>query len=181
VKVFSPTPANRERFAKEMSERLGIEVVACDDPRSVVDRADIITSTTSSLEPVFPGEWLQPGQHVSAARATEMDDVARERASLLVLQSVDRTTLFKPSAHAGNGWPRSREPDAQRVVPLPDIVVGRHPGRSDAREITLLGAYESFGPGTGYSALGAVALERARQRGLGRELPDEWFTQLESS
>jgi ornithine cyclodeaminase/alanine dehydrogenase-like protein (mu-crystallin family) len=110
-----------------------------------------------------------------------MDDAARERASVLVLQSADRTTLLKPAAYSANGWPRSREPDAQRVVPLPDIVVGRHPGRRDAGEITLLGAYESFGPGTGYSALGAVALERARQRGIGRELPDEWFTQLESS
>lgn len=181
VNVFSPTRSNRERFAGEMAERLGIEVSACDEPSAVVRGADIVVSTTSSLEPVFPGAWLESGQHVSAARATEVDDVARERAALLVLQSGDPTTLLRPSAQQGVRWPRSREPDPERVVPLPDIVVGRHPGRTSPRDITLLGAYESFGPGTGYSALGAVALQRARQRGIGRELPSEWFTQSESS
>jgi alanine dehydrogenase len=89
--------------------------------------------------------------------------------------------LLLPAAHAETRWPRSREPDASRIVALPDLVVGRHPGRTSAEQITLFGAYESFGPATGYSALGAVVVERARQRGIGRELPAEWFVQSESS
>ncbi len=180
VNVFSPNPAHRERFAAEMSERLRVPVVARSTPRSVVEGADIVASTTTALVPAFAGEWLVPGQHVTCVRATEVDDVARERAAVLGLQSTDRTTLLMPAAGSAR-WPRSREPDASRIVSLSDIVVGRHPGRTDAQQITLFGAYESFGPATGYSALGAVVVERARQRGIGRELPAEWFVQRESS
>jgi ornithine cyclodeaminase/alanine dehydrogenase-like protein (mu-crystallin family) len=183
VKVFSPTKANRERFAAEMAERLGIDVVAHDEPRSVVAGSDIVASTTTSLEPVFPGTSLEPGQHVSSARATELDDVARERASFIVLQSAERTMLLAPPGNTDSPWARARrrEPDPARLVVLGDLVVGRHPGRTSPTEITLLGGYETFGPGTGYSALGAIAVERARQRGIGRELPGEWFVQKESS
>jgi alanine dehydrogenase len=183
VKVFSPTKANRERFASEMSEKLGINVVAYDDMRSVVAGSDIVASTTTSLEPVFPGEWLEPGQHVTSVRATEMDDVARERASFIVLQSAERTVLLAPAGNNDSPWAKARvrEPDPKRLVVLGDLAVGRHPGRTSPTEITLLGGYETFGPGTGYSALGAIAVERARQRGIGRELPGEWFVQKESS
>jgi ornithine cyclodeaminase/alanine dehydrogenase-like protein (mu-crystallin family) len=134
---------------------------------------------------VFPGEWLEEGQHVSSVRATEMDDVARQRASLLILQSGERTSLLTPDKYKkdNNGaWfqARDREVDARLAV-LSDIVVRRHPGRTKPSEITLLGGYASFGPGTGYCALGAIVLERARQQGIGRELPDGWFVQKESS
>jgi ornithine cyclodeaminase/alanine dehydrogenase-like protein (mu-crystallin family) len=185
VKVFSPTQRNRERFAREMSDRLRLEVVACDGAREVVEGSHIVAATTTSLVPLFPGDWLQPGQHVSAVRATEMDDVARERASLLVLQSAEQSLLWTPPGQKQEkgSWyqARNREIDTRRLALLPDIVAGRHPGRTRPDEITLLGAYASFGPGTGYSALGAVALKRARERGLGRELPAEWFIQKESS
>jgi ornithine cyclodeaminase/alanine dehydrogenase-like protein (mu-crystallin family) len=184
VKVFSPTPANRERFAAEMSKKLDVEVVAYDDPRSVVEGSDIVAATTTSLQPVFPGAWMQPGQHVSSVRATEMDDVARERASLIILQSGESTTLHVPAKHSMHGpWfqNRDRKVNPARLATLPDIVVGRHPGRTTPEDITLLGGYASFGPGTGYSALGSVLLERARQKKVGRELPAEWFVQSESS
>lgn len=185
VKVYSPTQANRERFAKEMSEKLGVDVSACDDPRAAVQGSDIVASTTTSLKPVFPGEWLEPGQHVSAVRATEMDDVARQRASVLVLQSPERTSLLMPDKFKQNhegAWFQARDRQADsRLAVLSDIVVRRHPGRTKPDEITLLGAFASFGPGTGYSALGAMVMERARQRGIGRELPNEWFVQKESS
>lgn len=184
VKVYSPTQANRERFVREMSDRLGIEVVGCSSVREVVQGSDIVAATTTSLVPLFPGEWLEAGQHVTAVRATEMDDAARARAAMLVLQSAEQSQLWIPSGAPEQGsWyqARNRERDTRRLAFLPDIVAGRHPGRTAAEQITLLGGYASFGPGTGYSALGAIALKRARERGLGRELPAEWFVQKESS
>ena len=185
VKVYSPTQANRERFVREMSDRLRIEVVGCSTVREVVQGSDIVAATTTSLVPLFPGEWLEAGQHVSAVRATEMDDVARARAALLVLQSGEQSQLWVPSGakpEQGSWYQaRNRERDTRRLALLPDIVAGQHPGRTDAHQITLLGGYASFGPGTGYSALGAIALKRAKERGIGRELPAEWFIQNESS
>ena len=64
VKIFSPTRENRERYARTMSERLGISVTAVDTPEKVFDGAGIVLAATSSYEPVYRREWLQPGLHL---------------------------------------------------------------------------------------------------------------------
>src|SRR5207302_11394930 len=66
VQVYSPTKANRERYAAEMAEQFGIEAITCDDPRAVYAGADIIAGCTDSSVPVIRGEWLEPGMHVIA-------------------------------------------------------------------------------------------------------------------
>jgi alanine dehydrogenase len=185
VKVFSPTRANRERFADSMSKQLGIEVVACTDVRQVVEGSDIVASTTTSLEPLYPGDWLQPGQHVTSCRGTELDDVTRSRASLIVLQTDQQIMLWTPKAQTqqqGAWRPGEQKIEGERLAFLPDIVAGHHPGRTSPDQITLFGApRDTFGPGTAYAAAGAVALKKARERGIGREIPAEWFIQQESS
>jgi len=72
--------------------------------------------------------------------------------------------------------------DARKVVTLGDVVIRRHPGRTSEREITLFtggGGGGSGGLGTQFVAIGAMIYHRARERGLGRELPTEWFLQDE--
>ena len=46
VRVYSPTRANREAYAEEMSERFGLQVIAVDSPREAVAGADIVSSCT---------------------------------------------------------------------------------------------------------------------------------------
>jgi ornithine cyclodeaminase/alanine dehydrogenase-like protein (mu-crystallin family) len=76
---------------------------------------------------------------------------------------------------------RTEKISPDRLALLSDIVAGHHPGRCSPDEITLFGGLNTFGPGTAYAAVGAKVLEKARERGLGRELPTEWFIQRESS
>ena len=42
VQVYSPTRTNRERYAAEMGERFGLEVVAVDEPRDAFRGADVV-------------------------------------------------------------------------------------------------------------------------------------------
>src|SRR5690606_29728285 len=65
LKVYSPTPANRETYAAEMAERYGIEAVAVDDPREVYVDVDILCGCTDSAHDVIRGDWLEPGTHVT--------------------------------------------------------------------------------------------------------------------
>ena len=65
VKVFSPTKANRIRFAKEMSETLGIPVEPVDTAREAVRGVDILATCTDSMSPTFEAGWLEPGMHVT--------------------------------------------------------------------------------------------------------------------
>ena len=56
AKIYSPTRENRERFARTMSERIGIEVTPVDAPEKVFDSAGIVLAATSSYEPVYKRE-----------------------------------------------------------------------------------------------------------------------------
>ncbi|MBI3077343.1 MAG: ornithine cyclodeaminase family protein, partial [Deltaproteobacteria bacterium] len=71
IKVYSPTRANREGFAREMTGRLDVQVQAVDDPRAVVEGVEIVIAATNSNEPVFKGEWLEPGTHVVTIRGSD--------------------------------------------------------------------------------------------------------------
>jgi ornithine cyclodeaminase/alanine dehydrogenase-like protein (mu-crystallin family) len=54
VNVYSPNVEHCEAFAREMA-RDGVDVVAVQDAKAVVDGADVICCATSSLKPVFDG------------------------------------------------------------------------------------------------------------------------------
>ena len=60
VKVYSPTKENRERFAKEMSEETGIEVVPVDSAAEAIRGSDIVTAATNTVDPVIQGKDSNP-------------------------------------------------------------------------------------------------------------------------
>src|SRR3954469_24526616 len=64
IRIYSPTRANRERFAAEMAEQLGIDVRPVDDPRTAIAGADIVGLATNSVTPVLEADWLAPHAHV---------------------------------------------------------------------------------------------------------------------
>ena len=77
VKVYSPTKANRDRFAKEMTGKLDIEVTAVDGPEKVVREADIVATCTDSTRTVFDEPvWLKQGAHITCVRACEIGRAA---------------------------------------------------------------------------------------------------------
>jgi alanine dehydrogenase len=63
--VYSPTKANRERYASEMRERLGIEVIAVNSADGAVDGADIISCNTNAMTPILFPEMVKPGVHIT--------------------------------------------------------------------------------------------------------------------
>lgn len=65
VAIYSPTVANRNRFADELAELTGLQVDPVGDSASAVEGADVVLCATSSLEPVFDAQALQPGAHVN--------------------------------------------------------------------------------------------------------------------
>ena len=139
VRVFSRNPANRSDFARRMTDTLGIEVQAADNPRDVVERADILVTITNSPTPVFSGEWLRPGTHICAVGGaneyvTELDDTTIRRADIIAVDSIAQAKvecgeLLMPTSRGLLLW--------EQVSELHQIVGGMKPGRRGADDITL--------------------------------------------
>jgi len=60
---------------------------------------------------------------------------------------------------------------------LGELLLGKVRGRSSPEQITCF--VNNIGMSLQFAACGAAVVERARQQGLGRELPGEWFTEDE--
>jgi alanine dehydrogenase len=58
--VYSPTVANRETYAREMSAKLGIAVTAVASAEAAARGRDVVAAASSarSSEPILRGEWL---------------------------------------------------------------------------------------------------------------------------
>jgi ornithine cyclodeaminase len=137
VLIWNRTRAKAERLARAIPRPTRAKAVA--DLENAVAEADIVCCATASHEPLIRGEWLRPGTHLDliggfTPRMREADDEAVRRARLFVDSrwfTVEHVgDLTQPIA---NGVITSEEVDAD----LFDLCAGRHPGRRDAREITL--------------------------------------------
>src|SRR5690606_27384968 len=84
VRVYSPTAESRRRFVEELKDA-PVRVEEATGVESAIEGADVITCATNSITPVFPGEWLRPGVHVSCVKPCELDTTAYRRADPLII------------------------------------------------------------------------------------------------
>ena len=66
VWVYSPTKESREDFAGEMNEVLDASVAAVASSDAAIEDADIVITATNASDPVFDGDHLEDGTHVTA-------------------------------------------------------------------------------------------------------------------
>jgi ornithine cyclodeaminase/alanine dehydrogenase-like protein (mu-crystallin family) len=181
VRCFSPTKERREAFAQEMSALLGVEVTAVDQPETAIGRADIAMCASNSLDPIFFERWIEPGMHLSSIKLPEIEISAIKRADRLVLhvheqKPIHVTTRDLALAKQANehGW-SGRGIEFDRLPTVPDLITGRAQGRQSDGEVTCF--LNNIGLGYQFAAAGAVVYRKAKESGLGHELPTEWFTE----
>lgn len=63
--VFSPTRGHREAYAREMAERLDLEVIACGSPEEAAAGAAILSTCTNSVTPTVFAHMVEPGMHLT--------------------------------------------------------------------------------------------------------------------
>src|SRR5262249_14386684 len=93
--ITSRTAPDCQPFIAKMQPLIHAELLAADSREKAVGASAIITTITSSKEPVLKGDWLQQGQHVNAAGGNnllrrEVDDRAVLRADCVVVDSVEQ-------------------------------------------------------------------------------------------
>jgi len=183
IRCFSPNKNNREAFAKEMTSKLGIEVVPVETPEAAVKGADIAMCATNTLEPVFFEKWLEPGMHVSSIKRPEVESAVIRRADIVVLHSNDgkpihviaRDVHVTEAKEDDKGWGIAKDVDFKALPTLPQLCNGKVAGRSSADQITCF--LNNIGLGYQFAAAGAVVYRKAKAAGIGTELPTDWFTE----
>ena len=170
VKVYSRNAEKLAKFCARMSERLKIEVVPASTPEETVRGSDIVSTVTTATDPLFEASWLSPGTHINATGSNAL--IRREvgEDTLKLCRPIVVDTVETALKEAGDLLPLLEKGRlAERhMVELGDIIIGAHPGRSSAEQITI---FESQGMAIQDIAV-AVRLEAmARERGMGVALP----------
>lgn len=163
LRVWSRTPAHAEALALES------HALACATVEEALEGAEIVCTCTSAAEPIVRRSWLADGAHVNAAGGfgpnAELDAEVVADATLFADR---RESLLGESGDWLNAVRQlGLEPDHVRAE-LGDVLVGRHPGRTGVSELTL---FESMGLAVEDLAAAVLCVERARERGLGSEVP----------
>jgi alanine dehydrogenase len=184
VKVYSLHESSRERFATLVRQRYGIEAIAVDDPEQCARDCDVVACATTSSERVLRGAWIEEGTHVIGMIATDyfdrkcdVDEVVAQRADIVVVNSIEQVKLDVQSEILGpirRGWLTW-----EQVNEVGDLCTGRLPGRIGSDQISFHS--NNCGMGIQFAALCQRAIEAARERGIGTELPAELFEAFSAS
>lgn len=194
MKVYSPTREHRETYAKAMAELLGIEVEPVDEARQAHEGVDILATCTDSSAPVAFGRWIEEGTHIVYA-AGPLDQEGADRVAVSLRLGNTPTPRGKdwhersdtvvwaaspPGQSADASGAAAREPARGVIRPekeilLKDLLEGKVKGRTQARQITF--SDRGGMRGVEHNAVAAKAYELAKERGLGHEIPTEWFLQ----
>lgn len=185
IKVYSPNEEHRRAFAEEMMERTGVEAVPVASPQDAASEVDILIAATNSMRQVVSAEWVKPGMHVTCVRAHEIDPAIYEDETVKVVvnshESVHHYLVggLKSIPELSESWaqPALQTISWSRFPELADVVAGKAGKRMGPYEKTCF--CNNIGLGVQFAAVGLVLYQKARQLGLGRELPTEWFTELE--
>ena len=170
VKVFSRKADKLAVFCRRMSEVTGALVVPAASAEDAVRGSDLLGTVTTTAQPLFDADWLEPGTHINAAGSNalirqELSEATLKRAALIAVDAVP-TAL----AEAGDLLPLLEKGrlHSRQLVELGDIIIGQRAGRTSTEQITV---FESQGMAIQDLAVGIRVLAAARELGLGIELP----------
>ena len=181
VRVYSRNPANRKKFADEMGPITNLNITPVDSREKAVRGVDIVLTATNASVPVFDGNWLEPGQHVTtivgsnvglvkggfaAAKRREIDDATLARSDVHGIVSIqqaiqdEQADIYDPVNRGVIRW--------EQLIEIGEILAGNKEGRTKAEQITFY--KNNAGQGVADVALGAAVLDKIKIKHSGLQL-----------
>lgn len=166
VRIFDIDATKAEGFAREIQIDLSIPAHAVSSPRDAVAGCDLVVSVTASKDPVFDGNWLEPGTHVSGVGSNSPGkcelDLATFRRSRIVVDFKDQ--VLQEAGDLRGALKASALDESAIYGELGDIVSGKKEGRLSSDEITL---FKSVGMAIEDIATASFAYQQALEAGAG--------------
>jgi len=169
VQVASRRKDSRERFAREMEETLGLNVIPVNSPREAVENSDIIVTITDADESLVSPDWLKQGAFVcSMGSGQELDPCLLDWADKFVVDDFEFClVLGDVSAWVRKGLRSVEEIRTRLWAGIGDVVAGNKPGRTSENE-NILSIIQ--GMASCDIALAKHVLDKAKQKGVGHFL-----------
>ncbi len=161
VTLISRTSASAQKLATEISRWADApEVKLVTRTEQVIEDADIVICATTSAIPLFDGNALQPGTHITAIgtfvpEKREVDTTTLRRAHRIVVDS--REACLEEAGEL-------IIPNIQPHAELGEIINGEKPGRQSDDEITF---FKSVGIAVQDVVAASTLLAEAATKGLG--------------
>ena len=157
----------------EMLPKLGAVAAELGLPFEVVSleqlgaQADVIITITSSPAASLMDTQVRPGTHMACMGTDtvgkqEVEPQLLARASVFSDEVAQSVTIGEAQHAVAAGLIARAD-----IHTLGDVIIGRHPGRTSVDQITL---FDGTGVGLQDLAVAAIAVARARERGLGIEV-----------
>jgi len=166
--AFDISKERLEDFRRQMSAKLGIDIRSASDASEPAS-ADVVVTATTADKPFLMSGWVHPGTHINAMGAnapakSEIEPSLMKRARVFV---DFREQVLAEAGDIIDVIKSGELKETDIVAELGELVVGSRGGRRSAEEITL---FKSVGVAIEDLALAHEVYERARKRGIGKEI-----------
>ena len=169
---------------------MGIPVEPMTSPAEAAKNADMLVAATNAITRVIEPEWMKPGVHATCVKDCELGEETIRKADRVVIHARN----FAPenyiagfgdekiAAHDPVDFIRGAKKSARETAPSPfwitapelkDVMGGRVPGRKSADEVTCF--INNIELGIQFAAVGSAIYSEAKARGIGKEIPTDWF------
>lgn len=149
-------------FVRDMSDALGIEILAAQDLGAAARQSDVIVTCTPSTKFFLARTHVRPGTFVAAVGADSRHKQELEpelvASATVVADILDQSATVGELHHALDAGLTSRE----GVHEIGQVIAGMRPGRSTTDEVTI---YDSTGTALQDVAAAALCYEKARASG----------------
>lgn len=169
LRIFSPTKQSRDAFAEKASEALPFKVTVCETLGDALDGVPIVTVVTRASEPFVHGDLIAKGAHINACGAVlpanaELHLDVLDRCDLVV---VDNIANARANARELKEKYGDVDEEWKAVRTLGDVISGKA-SRTGEADVTL---FKPMGMGLSDLSVAIAVYERAKEQGLGVELP----------
>ncbi len=164
VKAYDLHPEVRDRYIKEMSEQLQIEIEPANNPRESVKDMDIVVTSGPILK--HPQPTIEPGWLARGAFASPVDfDSYWQGTALQEIDKLATDDIAQMAYYRQEGY---FQDTPRPYADLGEIAAGKKPGRESDDERTMS---MNLGLALDDMATAIRVYQRARGQGIGVELP----------
>jgi alanine dehydrogenase len=174
LRIFSPTPANRNAFAETLGAELGIACTPVDSAEKAVTGASMVVAAARSHDetPILRGQWLREGMTVVSIGSTlpeqrEIDEKVVEACDLIVCdicEEVSHETGDMLAAKAAG------VPFEHKMVSLNDLITG---AAADRLKQARLPMFKSVGAAIQDIVVAELVVKKAMASGMAQSTPLE--------